>query len=206
MKKSIQIFFPVVCAALLPLTAAADTISLNSNTIQVTVDTSSIARQIGYIDLQFEPTAVYIAASATAQLQSTNATLGAASLTGDVSGLWPGTLQFFNDSILNDYFQALTFGTNLTFQVNLGGLDTTSGPDAAFNISFFASDGSTPLLTTSPDGLAVQLAPAFPGVTGTTYGPGITLTPIAPTPEPAQLGLIGLAVIGGSLRFRKRSR
>jgi hypothetical protein len=87
----------------------------------VTANTSSIAGQHGYLDLQFEPSpAITNLATATVSGFTTNGTLtGAAALTGDVTGQLPAALDFDNQTAFNDYFQETTFGTTETFTITL---------------------------------------------------------------------------------------
>jgi hypothetical protein len=199
-------------AALLPGVAAASTV------YTVTANTSSISGQDGFLDLQFEPgPAATNLATATVTGFTTNGTLtGAATLTGDVTGQLPATLNFDSQTVFNDYFQETTFGSLETFTITLSGPTPAGGGPSAFNIGFYAADGSTPLLTDSPDGNAGQITlnadgttsvQTFPTVNG--GQPVLTIaSAVAVVPEPASLGLVGLSMgfaifwIGRSQRRR----
>jgi hypothetical protein len=133
----------------------------------------------------------------------TNGTLtGSASLTGDVTGQWPAALSFDNQTVFNDYFQPLDFGTTESFTVTLNGPTPLGGGPSAFNIAFYAADGATSLLTVSPDGDAGQIVVNADGTTAATTfasgpnaGSALTITPAVSSsvPEPADSALICLS-------------
>ena len=88
----------------------------------------------------------------------------------------------------------MTFQNTAMFFVTLNGPTPTGGGPSAFNIGFYASDQSTPLLTTSPDGIAGQIVinpdgsttPAtFPSRAWSTFRPHITVATLSEVPEPA---------------------
>lgn len=117
-----------------------------------TVNTSSINGQSGYIDLEFNPGASCTGmGSAVVTNWISDATLGAVTTTGDVSGLLPSAVTMTDTSQFNDYNEALTFGNTIYFDLNLNGCSGES-----FSLSFLQSDDQTPLLTTdSLDGYAL---------------------------------------------------
>jgi hypothetical protein len=170
----------------------------------VTANTSSISGQDGFLDLQFEPSpGITNLATVTVTGFATNGTVtGAAILTGDVTGQLPATVAFDNQTVFNDYFQETTFGTTEMFTVTLNGPTPLGGSASAFNIAFLASDGTTSLLTTSPDGEAGQILLNSDGTTSAqtflaTPGGQAALTIASSTmisPEPASIGLIGLSL------------
>lgn len=126
----------------------------------VTVNTTSVDGATGYLDLQFEPgpAATNFAAATVTGFTTDGALVGSAGLTGDVAGQLPGTLTFDNQTVLNDYFQQVTFGTKESFDVTLNGPTPSGGQASAFNILFYAADGATSILTTDTvDGLAGQI-------------------------------------------------
>jgi hypothetical protein len=209
MNKS-QSFF---CTAAVALGVALPAVVGASTTYTVTADTSSITGTSGYMDLQFEPgPATTNLATVAVTGFTTNGTLsGAATLTGDVTGQLPGTLNFDNQTVFNDYFQAIDFGSTETFTVTLDGPSILGGSSSAFNIAFYAADGSTALLTNSPDGEAGQIVLDGTGSTSvetfeTATGGTPVLTIISPlvAPEPAELGLIGAGILLLGAVFRKR--
>ena len=185
-----------------------------SVTYTVTANTSAISGVDGYLDLQLEPGPVSTnLATALITGFTTNGTLmGAASLTGDVTGQLPATLHFDNQTVFNDYFQGIDFGTTATFTVTVDGPTPVGAGPSAFNIAFYAADGATPLLTVSPDGNAGQIVINPDGTTTvTTFASGqgldsaLTISPAMSTiPEPSNQALIGLSFAVALLLGRKR--
>ena len=186
-----------------------------SSVYTVDINTSTLTGTQGYLDLQLEPgpSPSNLATAAVTNFTTDGTLLGAAALTGDASGQLPGTLSFDNATVFNDYFQNLTFGTDISFQVTLNGPTPIGGAASAFNIALYASDGATPLLTVSPDGIIGQLVLNPDGtVTPTTFdsgpstGPAVTLaTASSSTPEPTTFGLLGIALAAVStIRSRRR--
>jgi len=202
MKKSQQILCLAVAlvGGMLPVVASASSV-----TYTVTADTAGISGQNGYFDLQLEPgPASTNLVTASVTNFTTNGTLtGSASLTGDVTGQWPAELSFDNQTVFNDYFQPLDFGTTESFDVTLNGPTPLGGGPSAFVIAFYAADGATSLLTVSPDGDAGQIAVDPDGTTAvTTFASGpnaasaLTITPAVSSsvPEPADSALIYLSL------------
>ena len=140
----------------------------------MTIDTSSIAGEQGFIDIQFNPgNAPVLPATATVSNFTTDATLlGSLNGTpagfdgdGDPIGMLPGDLTIDNSSdsstdvpvyALNDNYQPVTFGTTISFDVAFSGEAVTSPNSAdngsSFGVTLYASDFATPLLTTDPNG------------------------------------------------------
>ena len=176
-------------------------------TYQVSVDTSSISGIAGSLNFQFNsgPTMTQFA---TLQILNfaTDGTLdpGGPSLFGDVSGTLPGTVSFDNAGGFDDYFTAFTFGSTLSFQVNLSGPAVTS-PDgvstsaSTFGFSMFSDPNAvTPVLTNDPNGFAFTTDINLQGSTTLTNNSAqvtATLQGPVPTPEPSSLALM-LAGIG----------
>lgn len=164
---------------------------------EVTVNTSSISGTTGSLDFQFNPGPL-ITQAANLEISdfSTNGTLMNCALnvqgfcpTGDVGGTLPGTLTFDNGTAFNDYFDDFTYGTTLSFDVNLYGPavtspDGTSTSGSAFAFSMFSDAfGSVPTLTTdTADGYAVVVDLNTDGsTTPTNYS---TETTVKALPEP----------------------
>jgi hypothetical protein len=194
----------LACTILLPGAAAADTI------YDITADTSSISGEGGYIDLQLEPgpAITNLATAVVTDFETVGTLIGTASLTGDVTGQLPGTLNFDNETVFNDYFQMIKFGTEESFTVTLNGPTPGGGGPSAFNIAFYASDGSTPLLTVSPDGIAGEIVINPDGsTTATTYaagaGVGSVLSVAVASPEPKDVGWAGVWVAAALILIRK---
>jgi hypothetical protein len=210
MNKSHLITFlaAVVLGAMCPSTAAANTVLL------ITVDTSSLSGQNGYLDLQFEPDPLGSnPATATVTDFAANGILGAATPTGDVTGTLPGALTFDNQTVFNDYWQEITFGSMASFTLALAGPTPQGGGPSAFNIAFYASDTYTPLLTVSPDGESAQIVLNPDGTTtiatfaaSTEPGsvPAVTVNYQSSVPEPASFGLAGLSLAAVLVLGRKR--
>ncbi len=136
--------FPKVKLLVLVLAMSAVTSSASADMFDFSVDTTSASGQSGYIDLQFNPGVSSLgAASAVISNFASDATLGLVQPSGDVSGTLPAVVTLNNTTQFNDYFQALTFGTTTSFDLNLSGAFGNS-----FELSFFGADGQTPLLTT----------------------------------------------------------
>src|ERR1022692_2623348 len=119
-------------------------------TYDVTIDTSSILGTAGSLDFNFNPGPL-VTQAASLQILSfaSNGTLaGSPTLTGDVAGSLPAALTFDNGTAFNDYFDAFTFGSTLSFKVSLFG-PALSSPDGAstsgstFAFSMFSDAAGT---------------------------------------------------------------
>jgi hypothetical protein len=200
----------VALTAMLVSNAGATTI-----TYLVTADTSSVVLQSGYLDLQFEPnpSGSNPATAVVSGFTTGGVLTGAAFLTGDATGQLPAPVNFDNQTTFNDYFQPMSFGSSLSFDVTLDGPNPIGGSSSAFNIAFYAADGSTPILTTSPDGIAGQIVLAANGATTPVTFPAtpggssvLTITPAVSAPEPSNAFLLALVLILARVgNFRKRS-
>ncbi len=128
--KYLKIKLFVIAMVMFAATSAFASYSFDFN-----VDTSSILGQSGYIDLQFNPgTGSAGLASAVVTSFTSNATLGVASPTGGVTGTLPAAVTITNTTPFNDYFQAITFGNAVSFDLNM-----SSVPGNSFSLSFFGS-------------------------------------------------------------------
>jgi hypothetical protein len=204
-------FAALLICALLPRPATA------SVTYLVTANTSSISGQGGYLDLQFEagPSPTNLATASLASFAGNGTLRGSAALTGDVTGQLPGALTFDNQTVFNDYFQGITFGTTESFDVTLNGPTPVGGGESAFYVSFYASDQSTALLTVSTGGDAGQIVINPNGTTTpSTYAASVsaasalTITLVQPlntVPEPSAFALLALGTAFAILR-KQRAR
>ncbi len=162
------------------------------------VNTSSIAGESGYIDLQFNPGA-YPAGAANAVIANwtSDGTLGNASTistSGNVSGTLPGgvTITSTPTSQYNDYNHALTFGNSISFNLNLSGAYGNS-----FALSFFGSDDATPLLTTdSVNGYAATIDLNQNGPAVTNSSNQLSVVEGTPAPIPPSILLMGSGLLG----------
>jgi hypothetical protein len=185
----------------------------------VTVDTSSITTTAGSLDFNFNPGPLVTQA---ASLQILNFTSDGALAgdcpcgTGDVSGQLPATLTFDNGTGFNDYFDDFTFGSTLSFQVDLygpalGSPDGTSTSGSTFAFSMFSDPaGIVPVLTSdTTDGFAFTVDVNLDGTTivnnfssQTNVGSGTNTVP-----EPGSLVLLGTAIaLLGTLRLWRQRR
>jgi len=181
-------------------------------TYDVTVDTSSIAGTSGSLDFQFNPGAL-VTQTANLQIEdfTSDGTLGGSILTGDAVGGLPGTVSLDNLTGFNDYFAGFTYGSAISFLLNLSGPAVTS-PDgistsgSEFAFSMFSDAGGTlPVLTSdSVNGYALTAGINLDGtatITNNSTQLAVT-TPITAAPEPSMLLLLGSGLT--SLIFLRR--
>lgn len=205
MKNLLSIASALLLACVL-IPAHADTV-----TYSVTVNTSSQAGNGGYIDLELN--------AGSFGAQDINATVtgfdGATLIPGDpfndaigTTGSLPGPLSFDNQTG-NDYFEALTFGNQLSFLVTLSGDGVSTGGASAsdsgttFQVSFIDPSISSYLFSNDPSGMTAEVDVAADGTLSTAVQPGAS---VAATPEPATWSLVGMAgVLGCVVQRRKRS-
>src|SRR5580658_492306 len=182
----------------------------------VTVDTTGQLGNSGYIDLQFNPSSLTTQFTSAAVTNfSTDGTLDVFGddffdgTSGDVSGTLPGTVSFDNGTTTNEYTQGITFGTTISFDLDLSGpaIDLPNGEGGgSFFLTFYDPSGN-PLLTNSSNDAAFEVdingdgstsPTAFPNASG---GPSV-VTYVGPTevpaiPEPSMVLLLagGLAAL-----------
>jgi hypothetical protein len=183
-----------------------------ASTWYVNVDTSSLAGQTGWLDFQFNPgdiTAPSATATVAAFATSGGALLPSATFTGDVAGSLNGAMTLGNSQYFNDLLQAFTFGTKLSFSVNLDLPNpdfNPAAPGTAFGLSFYDTDynsliadpvwGAALVMNLKGDGATEVLAQSTP----------VSLSATAPTPVPlpGALGLLfaGVSMLAGVARTR----
>ena len=120
----------------------------------VTIDTSSVAGTNGYVDLQLNPgnaTSQPVTARITNLSIAGGALTGTAQITGDVTGAPPAPIIMNNSTPLNEDFQPVTFGSSVTFLVELSGpgIDAPNGTATAgttFSVSLY-DQGQNAILT-----------------------------------------------------------
>ncbi|MGZ8217239.1 NF038129 family PEP-CTERM protein [Methylomagnum sp.] len=194
-------------AALLGFASLA---SANMVSYQVSVDTSSLSGD-GSLDFQFNPGALD-SQSATLQIlnfSTDGALLPGPALSGNVSGNLPTTLTFDNGGAFNDYFQGITYGSTLSFQVDLSG-PAVDAPDgvatsgSAFAFSLFSDTaGTVPALTTDlTNGSALTVDLGLNGATSVTNFSDATT--VAAVPIPATVWLFGSALAGLGIIGKRR--
>jgi hypothetical protein len=191
--------------------------STSSVQYMVTVNTTSILGDDGYIDFQMNPTAMPTqAANADVANFFTVGVLDPAApysgTSGEVSGMLPGTVTLTNSETTNEYTEGMTpFGRTITFDLDLYGpaLSNPNGEGGgSFYLSFLDPNGN-PLLTTSPQGDALEIDINGNGTTSVGYqSPEVTLSGPEFVPEPGSMALLlfgGLAAFAtlGRMRLAK---
>ncbi|HTP67210.1 MAG TPA: NF038129 family PEP-CTERM protein [Geobacteraceae bacterium] len=178
---------------------------------EVTVDTSSLNGQSGYLYLQYNP---FNGASSTATIANfaTDGILGAQD-TADVvngsavSGMLAGPVTFNNTNGVNDYLHAITFGNSLSFLAYFSNLASggQQGGASTFSLGVFGVDTVTPLLNTNGGNYAGTVAMINLFNDGTTNALSLDSTTTATaTPIPAAAWLLGSGLIGlAGIRRRK---
>ncbi len=199
-----------------PKTAHADLV------FNVSVDTSSLSAQSGYLDFQFNP-GDSSALSATANVTLFQTAGGILSqpaiLTGDAAGSLPGTVTLDNGTVYNDAFQGFTFGDSFGFTLTLSGpaVDTPGGTTGSvFALSLYGADEITPLLTTDPNGSVATIDLNADGTASvftfpqspTDSTPAASVTVLNAVPEPSALTMVLLAssLQVGLIVFRRARR
>ncbi len=182
-------------------------------TYAITANTTSITGTVGSIDFQFNPGALITQAANVEILNfASDGSLGVAIPTGDVTGTLPGTLQFDNLTVFNDYLTGFTYGTTLSFDVYLFGPaltapDHVSTSGSTFGFGMYSDNlGTVPVLTTNTSAqFVVTVGVNLDGTTTLTNISDQT-TANAVTPEPATFALMGLGfgVFGGARRMSRR--
>ena len=194
------------------LLLACAVVSAHADTVSylVTVNTGSQAGNGGYMDLTLA-TGTLGAQDITATVNGFNgATLNPADPNNETfgtTGSLPGPLSFDNQ-VSNDYFEAMTFGNQLSFLVTLSGDGVSAGGGStsesgtSFLVTFFDPSISSFLFSNAPDGVAAEIDVAPEGTVTTMAQPGSS---VAATPEPATWSLVGMAgVLVGVVQQRKR--
>jgi len=180
----------------------------------VTVNTSTLVGQSGYLYLQYATIDNAVASTATVSLLGTDAVFGAQDTVDVVNGsavhgTLPSNVTFTNTNPVNDYNQAITFGNSLSFLVSFASTPAVNTP-AVSTLSFglFADNGgSTPLLNTNGGSYAGTVAMINLNNDGSTSATTLDATTTAtPTPIPAAAWLLGSGLLGlAGIRRRKNA-
>jgi hypothetical protein len=181
----ITLFLVATSAAFPDIFTPYVTVNRTSNTLNVAVDTSSIISAPGFLYFQYSQAGTAAPSTATIQNFSTTGTLGLRDASGEVNGvdvtdLLPAPVVFDstlgNGFSLEDYNQAITFGSTIGFQVLFnGGIGPIDGA-STFSMGFYEDAlGASPLITND----------------------GVLFTEdFVNTPEPSTLLLVGPALLG----------
>jgi len=170
-------------------------------TYALTVNTSSVNGQTGYIDIQLDPgdpTSQLVTLALTGF--STDGTLNTSATgnlaVGDVTGTLPGTLDFDNAMTTNLYDEGIEFGNTISALLTFDGpaIESPNGATASiFLIDFLNANETANILTADPTdqtayGWSVATIAVNPdgSTTPTTYPDSrpITTRPSAPYPNP----------------------
>jgi hypothetical protein len=187
--------------------ALASTPAVSAETLQVTIDTSSLLGTFGTVTFGFSSPLVTgpgsFNATGTATLSNflTDGTLVGASGHGHVSGGLPGAVNLsdLGDGETNFYSIGESFGTQNVFDLTLA--SGSFCPTAITNCS-------RPVFTVDLNGARLGTASLDLNGVGLTGNRGISfrLLTAAPVPEPSTWGmmLLGFGAIGHSMRRRRR--
>ena len=183
--KRIKLLLLIIAFVVFAANAAFASYSYDFN-----IDTTSVAGQTGYLELQFNPGLNPGVAGAVISNFTSDATLaGAPQLTGDVTGALPGAVTINNTTGWNDYYQQVIFGSSVQFALSLSGSAHNS-----FALSFYGADGFTPLLTNdSTNGFATIIDVNANGAAVTNLSDQVA---VASTPIPAAAWLLGSGLMG----------
>ena len=208
-----------VLALLAPATARGDAIYI------IRTNTSTLQSGSGFIDLQYNGLANAGASTATITGFSSDGSLGgcvpaSACVIGDASGDLASTLVIengaLNNSGLNDYDEAITFGTFVEFTVVLSGPPGGTA-NSGFALIYYNSDYTVNLLSAELSGVSATLTiQPDGGVLASTYqaDDGKYYTTITegsepssvPEPSSALAIVAGLALLAGWTCRRRESR
>ncbi len=152
--------------------------ALAATSYLVTLNTTLISGQNGFVDLQLNPLgAGSQAVTATITGFTTNGMLtGVPGGSGPVTGALPGTVTMPSAPTPSlDYFHGITFGTSISFVVTLSGpaLDTPTGmaPGTTFLVSLYDAANTNPLLSGVANGGIVAIDVTSAGTTAVTLYP-----------------------------------
>ena len=170
----------------------------------VTVDTSAIASQNGYLDFQYNPGSGSLLSTVNFSNFMTDGILVTTSQnTGGASGSLPSA-SIANSSGYNDLFQGITFGQSISFDITFS--DQAQGSGSAFAMGLYDSTDSNPLLTTDPVGAILFIGFNPDGTTtinnfpsDNNGGPPVAQSmPLLSVPEPSSKAfLIAMVVMTG---------
>jgi len=186
-------------------------------TALITTNTTSIAGQSGYIDLQFNALSGAALDTVIAFDFATDGALGGCPGTcsgsfGDASGDLLTTVTIGNGAVdnsgVNDFNEGLTFGTFTQFILTIPTPTAGGTADSTFTLSFFASDDATPLLSADALGRSATFTVDPSGaVSLLTYQDSMSNfdTTVGIIPEPSSFALALGAISALAYCLRQRS-
>jgi len=209
-----------------------DRAQAGSITYLVTVDTTLLDTQYGYLDFQFNPGGgSALPATATVTNFLTDGILNPSDLnnstSGDVTNSLPGTPAnpltidngVNNNSGFNDYFEGFTYGTSIGFDLTLSGAAVNNSgtsplalDGSSFAFSLYDSTGTIPQLTTDPNGSVLTINVNVNGTTSVETFPQSSSdnTPVASAPPlqssvpaPPSIVLFILGIPAGLVYWRR---
>ena len=207
-----NLFSFAVAAAL--LAAAASTRAQAAEMFSININTSSLLGQGGGIYFQFDPglnadlASVSIADFSVAAPGALDPASPLNFSDGGASGsLDSNNLTIWNTFALNDYGEALTFGSNITFLVDLNIPATLKGDSGSeLIIQVTGPDLLTPMLTADPSGNLVTMSyDATGALTVLSTNPDAArVSAVSAVPEPGGFVLPGSMLLLLLLVGRKR--
>lgn len=164
----------------------------------VSIDTATLGSGPAYLGLYFMGLADAAPATATVE-HLTGALTGVASATGAVTGAAPGPLVFGNANGGGDWFQAVTLGGVLSFDVSFaleaGDVGTTFGWALFDDAGYLGADGDLGTISLQPG--------AGPGGVYLLANQSV-LSHVSVVPEPSTVALMLLAGLGMAWTARRR--
>ena len=185
----------------------------------VTVDTSALNGQSGYVDFQFNPgdSSAELATAAISNLSpvaNLNPSDPGNSSWGTVTGSLTSTLTLTND--FSDFFEAFSYGNSISFDLVLSGPAVNSPSStigSAFAFSLYAADGASPLLTIDSSGSVLTVYISSGGTTSvqtfpqsfTESTPVASADPVSAVPAPCAMVLLASALpMGVTVWWKKK--
>jgi hypothetical protein len=201
-------------AAAAALLAAASTPAQADVMFSVDINTSSLLGQGGGVYFQFDPglnadlASVSIANFSVAAPGALDPASALNFSDGGASGsLDSNNLTIWNTFALNDYGEALTFGSHITFLVDLNIPATLTGDSGSeFLIQVTGPNLLTPLLTADPSGNLVTMSYDTTGALSvlSTNPDAAKVSAVSAVPEPGGFVLLGSVLVLLLLVGRKR--
>ena len=196
-------FLKIKLTVIAAIIFAASSAFASLSTYDVTVNTSSLAGETGYLYLQYVTNST-LASTATVSTFDSDAVLGAQDTVdvvdgSAVHGTLPGNVVFANTNAINDYNHAITFGNSLSFLVTLSSASTsTTSGVSTLSLGLFADAfGGTPLLNVNGGSYAGTVATISLHDNGSTDAQSLDASTTAtPTPIPGALYLLGSGLMG----------